>query len=204
MNLHIDGQFCTARLGQTLLDLVKELGLDNAKLSSRPLAAKIAGEVFNLNYIPVRDKEMAPDRPSIRRAMAASGGNIQLLRYDDPSGRDAYARTVQFVLFLAIRQLWPNARAKMNCTVGQALFVEVFDAEDFSAQKLKKQVLELQKTDIPLIRCRVSLDAAKNMFRESGQTDKARLLQWRDEPYFDLYSYGTFSDYFYGELLPST
>ncbi len=204
MKLNMDGRITTAKPGQSLIDLIQDLGLDNEKLSKRPLAAKIAGEVFNLNYIPVRQKELAQERPSIRRAMAASGGNIQLLHYDDPSGRDVYARTVQFMLFLAIRQLWPMARAKMNCTVGQALFVEVFGAEAFSVSQLKDRLLKLQRDNIPLIRHRVSLNDARVMFQSNGQEDKARLLQWRNEPYFDLYSHGDFSDYFYGELLPST
>ena len=52
--------------------------MGGAKLSEKPLAAKIAGEVFNLNYIPVRKTDTVSDRPSIRAAMAASGGAVML------------------------------------------------------------------------------------------------------------------------------
>ncbi len=204
MKLWIDGKTCIPKPGQSLLELVRKMGLESNSLSQRPLAAKIAGEVFNLNYIPVRQKDAAPDRQSIRRAMAASGGIIQLLRYDDPVGRDVYIRTAQYVLFMAIRQLWPSARAKVSCTVGQALLIEVVDAEDFSVEKLVKQVNLLQQENIPLIRRRVSKEEAISWFQNNGRADKARLLQWRQESYFDLYSYGEFSDYYYGELLPST
>ncbi len=204
MNLMIDGRVCTPRPGQTLLELIKELGLDSEVLSKRPLAAKIAGEVFNLNYVPVRQTDTGHERPSIRRAMAASDGKVQLLRYEDPTGRDVYFRTVQFVLFMALRQLWPNARAKMSCTVGQALLIEVFGADDFCIETLKAQVAMLQRRNIPLIRHRMTTQAAMQWFRDNGREDKARLLSWRTEPYFDLYSYEDFSDYYYGELLPST
>ena len=74
MELRIDGHRIFARPGQTLLDLIRELKLDTDAFSERPLAAKIAGEVFTLNYIPVRHQDTDADRPSIRRAMAASGG----------------------------------------------------------------------------------------------------------------------------------
>ena len=204
MDLYIDGKQISACLGQTLLTLVQSLGLDDALLSRRPIAAKIAGEVFNLNYVPVRESEADPDRPSIRRAMAASGGIVQLLRYSDPSGKDVYARTAQFVLFLAIRELWPSARAKMHCTVGPALFVEVFDAPDFSADRLKEKVMQITSADIPLLRRRITTAEAIANYNASGQDDKARLLAWRTEPYFDEYAYGDFSDYYYGELAPST
>ena len=71
MELAIDEKVITARPGQSLLELVRTLGLDSEALSERPLAAKIAGEVFTLNYIPVRPAEdqLSPQR----RAMAASG-----------------------------------------------------------------------------------------------------------------------------------
>ena len=115
MKLTIDHHEITARTGQTLLELVRELGLDTEKLSTRPLAAKIAGETFTLNYVPVRLKEeLDPSLPQ-RRAMAASGGQVKLLRYSDNTGREAYTRTVQFVLFLAMRQLYPGVTAKMDC-----------------------------------------------------------------------------------------
>ena len=204
MELHIGGQKLQAQPGSKLLDMVRQLGLDTEALSTRPIAAKIAGEVFNLNYIPLREKDAQPDRPSIRRAMAASGGVVHLLRYSDPTGKDVYARTAQFVLFLALNRLWPKARAKMNCTVGAGLFVAVTGAEDFSAGKLKNEVRRLVEQDIPLIRRRLTTEEAIGRFRRNGQEDKARLLQWRSEPYFDEYEYEDFGDYYYGELAPST
>ena len=89
MKLWIDGHQIIAGVDQTLLDLVRELNLDSELLSHRPIAAKIAGEVFSLNYVPVRMEDIDSDRPSIRRAMAASGGKVHLLRY---SISDRYAR----------------------------------------------------------------------------------------------------------------
>lgn len=203
MNLMIDGIRVIPSPDESLLDLIKRLNLDDPALSKRPLAAKIAGEVFNLNYIPVRGQDVTEDRTSIRRAMAASGGVIQLLRYDDPAGKDVYARTAQYMLFLAIHQLYPDARAKMNCTVGPALFVEVQNADDFSAAAVKKQVQKLVYENEPFIRKRTTLDKAVEGYRAKGNEDKARLLSWRKEPYFDQYIFEDFSDYYYGELAPS-
>jgi len=74
MYLTIDGRRIEAKPQQRLLDLIRQLDLEGTCLSDRPLAAKIAGEVFTLNYVPLRSKDAAQDRPSIRRAMAASNG----------------------------------------------------------------------------------------------------------------------------------
>ena len=204
MELYIDGRKGFAKPGQSLLEILKELHMDGSKLSDRPIAAKLAGEVFNLNYIPLRLSDVCSERPSYRRAMEASQGKVHLIYYSDPNGRDVYARTAQFVLFLALRQLWPQAHAKMNCTVGPALFVEVRDAEDFSAQAVKEQVAKIVAQDIPLIRRHILTREALEGFQKMGRDDKVRLLQWREEPYFDQYAYGDFADYYYGELAPST
>ncbi len=204
MELRIDGIRVTPRAGQSLLDMVRQLGLEENRLSTRPLVAKIAGEVFTLNYIPLREKDTVSDTPNLRRAMAASGGDVRLLRYGDEAGKESYIRTAQFVIFLALRQLWPEATAKMNCTLGSSVYIQVCGAENFSASALKERVAALTAEDIPLLRRRVPLSDAVERFTRDGQTDKARLLQWRTVDYFDEYAHGDFADYYYGEMMPST
>lgn len=204
MRLRIDGKEVTAKTGETLLDLVRLLDLDRETLTERPLAAKIAGEVFTLNYVPVRMQEQQFDRPSIRRAMAASRGEVRLLRYEDSAGKETYVRTAQFVVFLAVRQLWPEATVKMNCTIGSGIYLEVLNASCFSAARLKTQIQKIIAQDIPLLRRRVPLVQAMESYRIDGQTDKARLLSWRAADFFDEYAYEDFSDYYYGEMMPST
>ena len=204
MKLTFDGNQIQTTPGTSLLQLVHQLGLNGTSLADCPLAAKIAGEVFNLNYIPLREKDTLPDRPSIRRAMAASGGEIHLLRYHDAAGREVYARTAQFVIFLAIHRLWPNARAKMDCAVGGGQFFAVFGCKDFSVRRLKAEIQKLVQMDIPLIRKRLTTQEAIAHFKALGQEDKARLLSWRKEDYFDVYTFEDYANYFYGELAPST
>ncbi len=203
MRLTIDGCIVYANPDQSLYEMVQELGFFHGKLSTDPLAAKIAGRVFTLNYVPVRTKDIA-DRESVRKAMAASGGVIRLLRYSDPIGSDTYRRTAQFVIFLAIRRLWPNARAIMNCTVGSGLYIKVLGAEDFSAEMLKKEVQKIVDENIILRRRRITTEEAIEYYASRGQTDKARLLKYRKKPTLDIYESGDFMDYFYGEMAPST
>ena len=204
MELRIDGHPVTPQAGQSLLQLVKQLGLESEKLSQRPLAAKIAGEVFTLNYIPVREKDVSSDAPSIRKAMAASGGEVHLLRYGQEAGREVYKRTFQFAVFLAIRQLWPEARAKISCTMGPSVYVQMSNCPEFSVARLKQKLGEIIGERIPLVRRRVPLEAARERYEREGQLDKARLLRWRTVDYFDEYIYGDFADYYYGEMAPDT
>ena len=204
MYLTIDGKKIQAKPQQSLLDLIRELGLTGNSLLQKPLAAKIAGEVFTLNYIPVRQQDADADRPSMRRAMAASGGEVRLLRYCDEAGKECYLRTAWFVIFLALRQLWPEAVCNMNCTLGSSVYIQVDGARNFSVSRLKEKIGELISQDIPLTRRRVPLAEAIDRYTKDGQQDKARLLSWRQEKFFDEYAYGDFADYYYGEMMPST
>ena len=203
MDLRIDGYHISPRVGQTLLELIRELKLDTPALSRRPLAAKIAGEIFTLNYIPVREQDVQ-ERSTIRRAMEASKGEVRLLTIGDEAGREVYTRTAQFVIFLAIRELWPQATAKISCTLGSSVYIQVEQAEDFSVTRLKEKVSEIVAAGIPLIRKRISLDEAVAHYTREGQTDKARLLKWRNVDYFDVYTHTDFADYYYGEMAPDT
>ncbi len=204
MKLNIEGRAVTIKPDQSLYDMIKEIGLFTGNLSEDPIAAKIAGRVFTLNYIPQRQKDLSEERGSIRRAIAASDGNVQLLRYADPQGRDAYTRTAQFVIFLAIRRLWPNARAQMNCTVGSGLYIKVTGEENFFAQTLKEEVQKIVEENITLHRRRISTEDAIKYYSEKGQFDKARLLSYRKKTTLDIYENGDFVDYYYGEMAPST
>ena len=204
MKLTIDGREVTPRPDQSLLDIIREMGLVTGKLSTDPIAAKIAGDVFTLNYVPLREKDVRPDSERVREAIAASDGVVRLIRYPDPQGTEVYTRTAQFVLFLAIEQLWPNADATMSFTVGSGLYVKVNGADDFSAEALRERVDRIVSEDIPLLRHRITTEEAIKHYEDIGSHDKARLLSYRTLPTFDIYSHGDFSDYYYGEVAPST
>ena len=204
MELIIDNVSYKPNVGETLEKIIACCGLKGDSFSKRPLAARVAGEVFNLNYIPLRPKDDYPDRPSVRTAMAASKGFVRLLRYGDPAGKEVYIRTAQFILFLALRQLWPNAKAVMRCTLGPALYISVDEEPLFSSALLKKRVQELVDNNVPLLRQRKTTRWAIAHFDKRGEQDKASLLRWREADHFDVYCHGDFCDYYYGELAPST
>ena len=204
MKLKIDGYTIEAKPDQSLLEMVEELGLIKGRLSTDPIAAKIAGRVFTLNYIPLRQKDVTPDKESVRKAMAASGGVVRLLRYNDPTGRDVYNRSAQFILLMAIRRAWPEARVKINCTVGMGMYIKVTGVDDFSADELKRELMELIAEDVPILRRRISTEEAIAYYEKMGREDKVRLLKYRPKLTIDVYDNGDFIEYFYGEMMPST
>ena len=51
MQIFIDNMPVEAQPGESLLTIVRRLGLDSTDLNKRPLAADLGGEVFTLNYV---------------------------------------------------------------------------------------------------------------------------------------------------------
>ena len=74
----------------------------------------------------------------------------------------------------------------------------------FDIDALKKKLAELIKENFPLLRKRGTTLAAIEHFANHGREDKADLLRWRTEPYFDYYVHGDYMEYHNGELLPSS
>lgn len=204
MKLYIDGYEITPKPEQSLYDMLSELGLIQGKLSTDPIAARIAGRIFTLNYIPLRQKDVTPERESVRKAMAASGGVVRLLRYTDHDGQDVYTRTAQFVLFLAIRRLWPAATAKMTCTVGTGMYIRVTGVERFDIAALRGEVDDIVSENFLLRRRRIDTADAIAYYAAQGQQDKARLFAYREKPTLDVYENGDFMEYYHGEMAPST
>ena len=204
MKLYIVGRRVTPKPEESLFDMVKALGLWQGSLATDPIAAKIAGRLFTLNYIPLRQKDVTPDRTSVRKAMAASEGVVRLVRYTDPLGQEVYTRTAQFVLFLAIRRLWPAATAKMTCTVGTGMYIRVTGAPVFSVEALRREVDAIVAADTRLCRRRVPTAEAIAYYAAQGQSDKARLFAYRQRDTLDVYGDGDFMEYYHGELAPTT
>ena len=88
--------------------------------------------------------------------------------------------------------------------MGNSVYICVKDCADFSAEALKAQVFSLIQEDFPLIRRRLPLREAMERYQRNNQRDKAELLQWYESQTFDEYFYQDYSDYFFGEMLPSS
>jgi len=208
MQLKVEGKPVDVRCGESLLDIVRRLGLDSDDLRTRPLAANVSGETFTLNYVPLREKDVKPSqRVTLRRAMRAANGEISLLRYDSARGNRVYERTMLFVFLFAMRKLYPKTRVRINYAVGAGLFATIGDGMRLAQQdvdRIKRAMQEIVADDRKLERKRIDIDDAIDFFQGDGQEDKVRLLKWRQFSFFDVYSLDDYVDYFYGEMAPST
>ena len=107
MNVAVEGKNIDITAGESILCALRRAGTDFSNPAEKPVAAMIGGEVFNLNYTPKREC------------------SIRLLRYGDDEGRRVYERTLQFVLIIAVRKLFPGARLVTRYSAGDGLYITV-------------------------------------------------------------------------------
>lgn len=189
MKIVIDANECELKHGESLLDAVKKTQPGTFSLKQRPLAAQIGGEVFSLRYTPFKD------------------AHVHLLRYGEEMGRRVYERTLQFILIVAVRKLFPGARVLVHYSLGPGLYIAINKEPALSAQdvlRLESEMRNLVRAALPLERRRLDIKEAIAFYEKDGQLDKAKLLRWRNFNYFDVYTAEGHMDYFYGEMAPST
>lgn len=192
MNMILEGKPCEMSAGQTILEKIKELGLEGSSLAERPLAARIGGEIFNLSYTPMHEAD------------------IDLIYFNDEEGVRVYERTLQFVLIMCMRKLFGRARVFVHYSLGKGVYMTVDKEPAFSKEDcelLKAEMERVTKLDLKLQRKRMNIQDAIDFYEKDGQTDKAKLLKWRRFSYFDVYrcpDYSDYIDYYYGETAPST
>ncbi len=191
MQQTINGKKVELELGQSILDGVKILSLDDDSLAKRPIAARVKGNIFSLN--------MEPHEPM----------DIQLLYYEDSEGRRTYERTILLILSIAVHRLYPELTARMQVryAIGGGLYVTLQKTPSLSEQDvlfLEGEMRRLVRAATPLKRRRLTMDEANETFEKNGQMDKIKLLKWRKFDYFDVYGVDDIVDYFYGEMLPDT
>ena len=188
----VNGRALPLEQGKTIIDYIRDLGADSDDPAEKPLAAMMGGEMFNLGYSPKKSCE------------------LRLVRFADEFGRRVYERTLEFVLVIAVRKLFPGARVIVQYSLGEGVYITIKkepELGDEDVALLKNEMRAITEAGYPLIRRRMDIRAALEFFDRDGQYDKAALLKWRRFNYFDTYccpDYSAHRDYFYGEMAPNT
>ncbi len=163
-------------------------------------------------------REVIPDLPPNVLAMRIGGQVLELstpiphegelfpLTLADEEGRRIYERSVRFVLLLAIRNLMPGQRVRIEYSVGGGVLLRLpgRDTTDEDAQKIEAEMRRIADLDLPFTRQDWPLEKAIAHFSADGQEDKITLFRRRKEQRITMYHCGGMWEYFYGAMAAST
>mgnify|MGYP000370459946 FL=1 len=133
--------------------------------------------------------------------------DIEFLDVRDQSGMRTYVRSLCFVLFKAVTELFPEGKLFVEHPVSKGYFCNLrigrpIELED--VKRIKQRMQEIIAENIPYHRIECHTAEAVRIFSERGMNDKVRLLETSGSLYTYYYTLGDTVDYYYGNLLPST
>ena len=132
--------------------------------------------------------------------------HARVLTYADEEGRRIYERSLQLLFISAVHALRPDAHVRIEHSFGQGIYIELRDgvmSPEFVTQ-VEREMRRMTQDDLPFERNNVTTDDAQEYFARTGQTDRLRILNYRQYNHFTLYRIGNGpEDYYYGEMVPS-
>ncbi|MBQ3575395.1 MAG: nucleoside kinase [Clostridia bacterium] len=187
MYLKLDGYEINVREGASWQETLALLPED--KKVSAPLGISVLGRTYSLND------------PAVEYSHA------HILTYADEEGRRIYERSLQLLFITAVHRVDPELHVRIEHSFGSGLYISIEGAEvtDELLGSIEKEMRALAARNLPIERKSVTTDDAQDYFARTGQTDRLRILNYRQYPHFTLYNIENGpEDYFYGEMVPRT
>ena len=124
------------------------------------------------------------------------------------SGRRVYARSLCFVLYKAVSDVFPGCKLFIEHPLSRGIYCnckkksgEVLSEGDVA--RVCQRMQEIIDADMPFRRTEAPLEEAVRVFSERGFYDKVKLLETSGQVYTYYYTLGDTIDYYYGPLVPS-
>ena len=173
-------------IGITLLDIYSGFGLN---MPYGPVSAKVNNKVESLTFRVYNNKD------------------VEFLDLCSSSGMRTYVRSLFFVLYKAVEDLYPNGNIVLEHPVSKGYYCQLkldrsIGLDD--VQRIKQRMKEIIAEDLPFERFEKHTDEVVELFHQKGMNDKVRLLETSGNLYSYYYTLGDTIDYYYGSLLPST
>ena len=134
--------------------------------------------------------------------------SVRPLNLSTRDGTRIYRRSLTFLLIVAARELFPQASIYVDHSLPfGGYYCEVSGREPFTPDELlaiQARMREIVKADEPIVKARIPLSEAQQIFSRQGYSDKLRLLRYRTKDYLTVYRLRGVTDYFYGYMVPST
>lgn len=153
-------------------------------------SAKVNNKVEGLHFMFFNDKD------------------VEFLDITSPSGLRTYTRSLFFVLYKAVHDVYgPSARLRIDTPVSNGYYCQL-DMEGgvtpVAVKQLKERMQQIVKEDLPFHRITCPTEEAIRRFRQDGLESKAELLEGLGSLYTTYYTLDDTADYFYGSLLIKT
>ena len=122
-------------------------------------------------------------------------------------GNEVYARSVQFMLVLAVKRiLGATSEITIEHSIDKGIYCEITkgDLDKPILKKIEDEMKNITKEDLIFTKMSVSRIDAMHFYKKRKQMDKVKALKYISNTYINLYRLDNIYDYFYGEMAYST
>lgn len=172
--------------GESLLEIYRLAGLE---MANRPVCAYVNNKTEELRYRVFGPKD------------------IEFLDTSNPSGMRTYVRSLCFVMYKAINDIFPGARLRIEHSLSHGYYC-LLDNENAlkpeSIEKIKHRMAQIIADDILFKKVECHTGEAIEVFRKQGMFDKIELLQSTHQLYTQYHTLDGLADFYYSWLTPST
>ncbi len=134
--------------------------------------------------------------------------DVEFLDYRTYIGRNLYCRSLCFLLYKGVRDLFPESSLVIKRPISKGYYCVVDKGDgtvlsEADVDSIRARMLEVVDQDLVFRRHEVQVEEAIRKFGDLGNTDKVKLLETCGEVYISYYTLGGTADYYYAELAPS-
>jgi uridine kinase len=174
-------------LGTSLAQIASEMKIS---LKYPTLGALVNNKVKELSYQVFKPKQ------------------IEFFDISHNSGYQMTLRSLSFVLFHAVKQVYPQAVLVIQHSISGGKYCEFENLgvplNQEVVDKIKEKMHDIVEQDIPFVREQLLTSEALALFEKHELYDKSLLFRSRNTLYTSVYKLRDSINYYYGFLMPST
>jgi len=122
-------------------------------------------------------------------------------------GSRIYRRSLCFLMIAAATELFPSHTISIQHSMpfgGYYCEMDGVEINRTDLDNLRSRMRQLIAENLPITQIQLPLDEAIQIFKNSGDTEKAKLFAKRRKDYLTVYELNGIRDYFHGFMVPST
>ena len=134
--------------------------------------------------------------------------SIEFVELESEEGWIIYRRSVEFLLVMAVHELYPEAEVAAMFRANNGLYCEISvpgkKLTEAMVQAIEAEMRRIVEEDRPIVKEVLEREAAVKLFKETKQVEKANLIASLKLPKVSIYRCGDYYDYLYGAMIGST
>ena len=134
--------------------------------------------------------------------------SIEFVELESEEGWIIYRRSVEFLLVMAVHELYPEAEVAAMFRANNGLYCEISvpgkKLTEAMAQAIEAEMRRIVEEDRPIVKEVLEREAAVKLFKETKKVEKANLIASLKLPKVSIYRCGDYYDYLYGAMIGST